>query len=145
MQQDIDPNTFTQKDLMQHLLQASQHAVTREEMTAQFSQAEQQNKERFEQVGKRFGQAEQQNKERFEQVEKCFGQAEQQNKERFEQVGKRFEQVEKRFAQIDMQLEKQTQAIIEIHQEIKNQMRWSFGMLIGIGGLLLGILKIIVV
>ena len=40
-----------------------QHAVTREEMTAQFRQAEQQNKERFEQ-------AEQQNKERFEQVDK---------------------------------------------------------------------------
>ena len=27
-----DPSTFTQKDLMQHLLHASQHAATREEL-----------------------------------------------------------------------------------------------------------------
>lgn len=27
-----DPNTFTQKDLMQHLLHATQHAATREEL-----------------------------------------------------------------------------------------------------------------
>jgi len=130
MQQEIDPNTFTQKDLMQHLLQASQHAVTREEMTAQFRQAEQQNKERFEQVAKRFEQAEQQNKERFEQVEK------------------RFEQVEKRFEQVDNQLERQHQALMgmgqdikDVHQDIKYQMRWSLGILISVGGLVLGILK----
>ena len=29
-----DPNTFTQKDLMQNLLHASQHAATREELDA---------------------------------------------------------------------------------------------------------------
>jgi len=123
MQQEIDPNTFTQKDLMQHLLQASQHAVTREEMTAQFRQAEQQNKERFEQVAKRFEQAEQQNKERFEQVEK-------------------------RFEQVDNQLERQHQALMgmgqdikDVHQDIKHQMRWSLGILISVGGLVLGILK----
>jgi len=130
MPQEIDPNTFTQKDLMQHLLQASQHAVTREEMTAQFRQAEQQNKERSEQVEKRFEQVE----KRFEHVDK-----------RFEQVDKRFEQIEKRFTHVDAQLEKQTQAIIGIHQEMKNQMRWGFGMLIALGGMLVGILKIIVV
>jgi len=119
MQQEIDPNTFTQKDLMQHLLQASQHAVTREEMAAQFRQTEQQNKERFDQVDRR-----------FEQVEK-----------RFEQVEKRFEQVDKRFEKIDKQLERQYQATMGIHQEIKNQMRWNFGMLIGVGSLIIGILK----
>ena len=79
---------------------------------------------------------------RFEQVEK-----------RFEQIDKRFEQVDlqlkqiredsnRRFEQVDKQLEKQSQAIMDIHQEIKLQMRWSFGMLIGIGGLVLGILKL---
>lgn len=61
MKQEVDPNTFTQKDLMQHLLHASQHTVTREEMAAQFRQAEMVNKERFEQVDKR-----------FEQVDKRF-------------------------------------------------------------------------
>ncbi len=101
MQQEIDPNTFTQKDL----LQASQHAVTREEMTAQFRQTEQQNKERF------------------------------------DQVDRRFEQVDKRFEKIDKQLERQYQATMNIHQEIRNQMRWNIGMLIGVGSLIVGILK----
>jgi len=63
MQPETDPNTFTQKDLMQHLLHASQHTVTREEMAAQFVQAEVINKERFEQ-------SEKQNNQRFEQAEK---------------------------------------------------------------------------
>ena len=57
---------------------------------------------------------------------------------RFEQVDKRFEQVDKRFEQ----LEKQGQAIMDIHQEIKQQMRWTFGVLIGVGGIVIGILKI---
>jgi len=65
---------------------------------------------------------------------------------RFEQVDKRFEQmhseVNKRFEQLDKQLEKQSQAIMNIHQEIKQQMRWSFGVLIGVGGLVIGILKL---
>jgi len=98
MQPEIDPNTFTQKDLMQHLLHTAQHAVTREEMTAQFAQAEQRNKERLEQIDNRFEQAEQHNKERFEQVDNRFEQAEQHNKERFEQAEQhnkeRFEQAE---------------------------------------------------
>ncbi|WP_087871324.1 hypothetical protein [Bathymodiolus platifrons methanotrophic gill symbiont] len=65
---------------------------------------------------------------------------------RFEQMhaefNKRFEQVDKRLEQIDKQLEKQGQAIMDIHQEIKLQMRWSFGMLLGIGGLVVGVLKL---
>jgi len=40
MKLEDDPNTFTQKDLMQHVLHAAQHSVTREEMAVQFSQAE---------------------------------------------------------------------------------------------------------
>ena len=58
MQPEINPNTFTQKDLMQHLLHTAQHAVTREEMAAQCAQAKQYNKEHFEL-------AEQYNKEHF--------------------------------------------------------------------------------
>ncbi|WP_428353662.1 hypothetical protein [Methyloprofundus sp.] len=74
----------------------------------------------------------------FAQMEKRFEQVD----KRFEQVDKRFEQVDKRLDQIDKQLEKQSQAIMDIHQEIKLQMRWSFGMLLGIGGLVIGILKL---
>jgi len=72
---------------------------------------------------------------RFEQVEK-----------RFEQVDKQLEQMrkdsDKRFEQVDKQLEKQSQAIMDIHQEIKLQMRWSFGVLVAVGGLVIGILKL---
>ncbi len=79
---------------------------------------------------------------RFEQVDKRFEQVD----KRFEQthidLNKRFEQVDKRLEQIDKQLEKQGQAIMDIHQEIKQQMRWTFGVLIGVGGIVIGILKI---
>ncbi|NOR71647.1 MAG: hypothetical protein GQ532_18495 [Methylomarinum sp.] len=78
----------------------------------------------------------------FAQMEKRFEQID----KRFEQVDKRFEQMHidltKRFEQIDKQFEKQGQAIMDIHQEIKLQMRWSFGVLIGIGGLVIGVLKL---
>jgi len=79
---------------------------------------------------------------RFEQVEKRFEQVD----KRFEQMhiefNKRFEQVDKRFEKIEKQLERQTQAIMDIHQEIKLQMRWSFGVLVAIGGLVVGLLKL---
>jgi len=61
----------------------------------------------------------------------------------FAQMEKLFEKVEKRLEQVDKQLEKQNQAIMDIHQEIKLQMRWSFGILLGVGGLIVGVLKLI--
>jgi septal ring factor EnvC (AmiA/AmiB activator) len=59
-----DPNTFTQKDLMQHLLNASQHVATREELLDVKSDMDR----RFELVDKRFEQV----GKRFEQVDKRF-------------------------------------------------------------------------
>ncbi|MBE0469473.1 MAG: hypothetical protein IBX55_08225 [Methyloprofundus sp.] len=88
-----DSNTFTQRDLLQHLLQAAQHSVTREEMASQFMRAEQLSLERFEQ-------AEKVTLERFEQAEKV-------TLERFEQVDKRFEQVDKRFDEIKLEIREQ--------------------------------------
>lgn len=96
----------------------------------------------FSQMDKRFEQMREESNKRFEQVEKRFEQMD----KRFEQVDKRFEQmhseVSRRFEQLDKQLEKQSQAIMDIHQEIKQQMRWSFGILIGVGGLVIGVLKL---
>jgi len=117
----------------------------RELMLTGFAQME----KRFEQVDKRFEQVD----KRFEQVDKRFEQMHSDLNKRFEQVdkrfeqmhsdlNKRFEQVDKRLEQIDRQLEKQSQAIMDIHQEIKLQMRWSFGVLLGVGGLVVGILKL---
>jgi len=61
---ETDPNSFTQKDLMLHLLHAAQHSVTREEMANQFALAEKINQERFEMLNKQ-----------FERVDKQFEQA----------------------------------------------------------------------
>ena len=77
---------------------------------------------------------------RFEQVDKRFEQVD----KRFEQVDKRFEQIDKRLEQVDKQLDQQYKEIMSIHQEIKVQMRWSFGALLGIGGLVVAVLKLAV-
>jgi len=92
----------------------------------------------FAQMDKRFEQVE----KRFEQVDKRFEQVDKQLEQMRKESDKRFEQVDKRFEQVDKQLEKQSQAIMDIHQEIKLQMRWSFGVLVAVGGLVVGVLKL---
>jgi len=137
---DPDNNTFTQKDLLQHLLHAAQHSVTREEMIVQFSRAEKISHENFEQADKM-------NAERFKQIDNRFEQIEQ----RFELIDKRFEQAQiessKRFEQAQIENNKrfdiQHQAIMDIHREIKLQMRWSFGVMITVGALVVGVLRLI--
>ncbi len=99
MSEDINPNSFTQKDLMVHLLHTAQHSVTREEMANQFAQSEKVTKERFDHVDRRFEQIE----KRFEQVDKRFEQVD----KRFEQVDKRFEQVDKRFDELKLEIKEQ--------------------------------------
>ncbi len=76
--------------------------------------------------------------EGFKQMEKRFEQVD----KRFEQVDKRFEQVDKRFEQVDKRFEQQHQEIMGIHHEIKLLMRWGFGVLIGIGGLIVAVLRL---
>jgi septal ring factor EnvC (AmiA/AmiB activator) len=95
----------------------------RELMLEGFKQME----KRFEQVDKRFEQVD----KRFEQVEK-----------RFEQVDKRFEQMDKRFEQMDKKFDQLHQEIMGLHHEIKLLMRWSFGTLLAIGGLIVAVLRL---
>ena len=72
---------------------------------------------------------------------------------RFEQVEKRFEQVDKRLelmqANMDKRFESVQQDIRGVQQDIRGLqqrmdsfMRWSFGVTIGTGGLIIGILKL---
>jgi len=121
----------------------------RELMLNSFTQMER----RFEQIDTQLiqtniqlEQQRQQSEKRFENIDKQFEQQSQESDRRFIEVGKQFElqrnESDKRFAQVDKQLDKQNQAIMDIHQEIKAQMRWSFGVLIGIGGLVIGVIKI---
>jgi len=95
----------------------------------------------FAQMDKRFEQARSETDKRFEQVEKRFEQVDKQLEQMRNESDRRFEQVDKRFEKIDKQFELQSKSIMDIHQEIKLQMRWSFGVLIALGGLVIGILR----
>ena len=106
----------------------------RELMLEGFKQME----KRFEQVDKRFEQVD----KRFEQVDKRFEQIQLDMNKRFEQVDKRFEQVDKRFEQVDKKFEQLHQEIMGLHHEIKLLMRWSFGTLLAIGGLIVAVLRL---
>ena len=79
---------------------------------------------------------------RFEQVDKRFEQMQLDMNKRFEQVDKRFEQVDKRFEQMDKRFEQIHQEIMGLHHEIKLLMRWSFGTLLAIGGLIVAVLRL---
>ena len=87
---------------------------------------------------------------RFEQVDKRFEQVD----KRFEQVDKRIEQIDRRidllqiemkerFTQVDKRFDQMHQEFMALHHEIKLQMRWSFGTLIAVGGLIVGIMKLL--
>ena len=91
----VNPNDFTQKDLMLHLLQVSQHTVTREEVKDDISALDKKMDISFANVDKRFDSLETSINQRFEQIDK-----------RFEQVDKRFEQVDKRFEQVNEKLDR---------------------------------------
>ena len=79
---------------------------------------------------------------RFEQVDKRFEQIQLDMNKRFEQVDKRFEQIDKRFEQLDKKFEQMHQEIMGLHHEIKLLMRWSFGTLLAIGGLIVAVLRL---
>jgi predicted nuclease with TOPRIM domain len=76
---------------------------------------------------------------RFEQVDKRFEQVD----KRFEQMDKRFEQIDKRFEQTDKKFEQLHQEVMGLHHEIKLLMRWSFGTLLAIGGLIVAVLRLV--
>ncbi len=110
-------------DLLQRMVRVEEALLHQRELMQQgFLQME----KRFEQVDKRFELMQQEMNRRFEQVDKHF-----------EQVDKRFEQVDKRFGQVDKRLEQQHLEIMAIHQEIKQLMKWSAGLIIGMGALVI--------
>jgi len=102
------------------------------EMNKRFEQVD----KRFEQVDKRFEAMQMEMNKRFEQVDKRFEAMQMEMNKRFEQIDKRFEQMDKHF-------EMQHQEIMDIHQEIKVLMRWGFGTLIGVSGLIVAVLRLI--
>ncbi|MGZ5076755.1 MAG: hypothetical protein ACXV9R_09055 [Methylobacter sp.] len=127
----LNANVRYELDLRERTIRVEEELKhQRELMVEGFKQME----KRFEQADKRFEQID----KRFEQVDKRFEQVD----KRFEQVDKRFEQVEKRFEQMDKKFDLQHQEIMGLHHEIKLLMRWSFGTLIAIGGLIVAVLRL---
>ena len=53
-----------------------------------------------------------------------------------------FAQMEKRFEQIDKRFESVQQDIRNLQQRMDSFMRWSFGVTIGVGGVIIGVLKL---
>ena len=117
-------NEFDQRERLIRVEEELKHQ--RELMLEGFKQME----KRFEQVDKRFEQVD----KRFEQVDK-----------RFEQVDKRFEQMRvdmnKRFEAVDKHFDQQHQEIMGLHNEIKVLMRWGFGTLLTLAGLIVALLR----
>lgn len=89
-------------------------------------------------IRERIVRVEEELKNQRELMMKGFNQVE----KRFEQVEKRFEQVEKRFEQVDKRFEQQHVEIMGLHNEIKQLIRWSFGTLLALGGLIVAVLRI---
>ena len=109
----IDPNNFTQKDLMLHLLQVSQHTVTREEVKEDISQIDKkldkQEKSidsKFDKVDVRFDKLEKSIDERFNKVDVRFDKLEKSIDERFNKVDEKFNKVDVRFDKLDNKISK---------------------------------------
>jgi len=142
MPETLNANVRYELDLRERTIRVEEELKhQRELMLEGFKQME----KRFEQVDKRFEQVD----KRFEQVDKRFEQMQldmnkrfEQVDKRFEQVDKRFEQVDKRFEQMDKKFEQLHQEIMGLHHEIKLLMRWSFGTLLAIGGLIVAVLRL---
>ena len=131
----LNANVRYELDLRERTIRVEEELKhQRELMLEGFKQME----KRFEQVDKRFEQVD----KRFEQVDKRLEQMQLDMNKRFEQVDKRFEQVDKRFEQVDKKFEQLHQEIMGLHHEIKLLMRWSFGTLVAIGGLIVAVLRL---
>jgi len=53
-----------------------------------------------------------------------------------------FAQMEKRFERVDKRFESVQQDIRNLQQRMDSFMRWSFGITIGVGGVIIGVLKL---
>ncbi|MFO7886178.1 MAG: hypothetical protein R6U68_15280, partial [Desulfobacteraceae bacterium] len=80
-------------------------------------------------------------KQGFEQMDKRFEMMTEQMNKRFEQVDKRFEQVDKRFEQVDKRFEQVDKRFEQINKRFDTFMRWSFGLTLTVGGLVVASLK----
>jgi len=76
---------------------------------------------------------------RVEQIDARFEAMQTNMEKRFEQVDKRFESMQ---ANTDKRFEGVQQDIRNLQQRMDSFMRWSFGVTIGVGGIIIGVLKL---
>ena len=86
----------------------------------------------IDQMDKRFEQVD----KRLEQVDKRLDLMKDDMDRRFEQVDRRFEQVDKRFEQVDRRFE-------ELTTRIDHFMKWSFGVTLTVGGIVIAAIKLL--
>ncbi len=129
---DLRERTIRVEEELKHQRELMQEGF--KQMEKRFEQVD----KRFEQIDKRFEQVD----KRFEQIDKRFEQVE----KRFEQIDKKFDQVDKRFeqmlAEFNKRFDQQQAAIMGLHDEIKQLMRWSFGSLLAVGSLIIAALRL---
>jgi len=115
--ENMNPNEFTQKDLMLHLLHVSQHTVTREDLKddistldkkidANFVQLDKKIDANFVQLDTKINKLESNMNKRFEQVDKRFEQVDKRIDSLEVSMNKRFEQVDKRFDRLELKFDK---------------------------------------
>ena len=82
-----------------------------------------------------------------EETNKQFEQSREETNKRFEQTDKKIdllrEDSQRNFDKMEQQFGVFNQNLMDIQKEIRMQIIWSFGMLVSVGGLVVGILKVL--
>jgi vacuolar-type H+-ATPase subunit H len=73
------------------------------------------------------------------ETDKRFDQAKMETDKRFDQAKM---EADKRFEQIERKLDQQHTEIMAIHHEIRLQMRWVFGLVLSVAGLVIAVSRL---
>ena len=117
-------------------------AEQREDMEKRFEAVDR----RFEAVDRRFEAMDQRFTELREDMEKRFAEQREDMEKRFEAVDKRFEAMDQRFEELRRDMDKRFEAVESRLERLETRMDrfmlWSFGSLVTVGALIVGILKV---
>jgi len=130
--ENMNPNEFTQKDLMLHLLHVSQHTVTREDLKDDISTLDKKIDANFVQLDKKidanFVQLDKKIDANFVQLDTKINKLESNMNKRFEQVDKRIDNLEvsmnKRFDKIDGEIEQLKTLEVKIKESKNDTIKW---------------------
>ena len=144
----MNPNDFTQKDLMLHLLQASQHTVTREELKedisrldTKFDKVESSLKEEISKVDEKISKVESSLKEDISKVDEKISKVESSLKE---DISKVESSLREDILKVDEKISKVESSLKEDNKDLIKRMDrfifWSLGITVTSTFLILGIM-----